>query len=93
MPARTAAAENLDNRRVRILRERRNWHGPRSGHPDQGGAGEKGNDHKILHEHSPISRLGKMTTLKMMTLGSALHSRRAQMGMRVPGLVHVFTRL
>jgi hypothetical protein len=93
MPAGTAAAENLNDRRVRILRKRRNWHRPRSGHPDQGGAGEKGNDHKILHEHSPISRLGKMTPFKMTTLGSALHSRRAQMGMPMPKLVHLLTRL
>lgn len=88
MPARTAAAENLNDRRIRILRKRRNWHRLRPFYPDQGGAGKKGADHKILHEHSPISRLGKMTTL-----ASALHSRRAQMGMRMPRLVHFFTRL
>jgi hypothetical protein len=29
----------------------------------------------------------------MTTLGTALHTRRTQMGMRVPRLVHVFTRL
>jgi hypothetical protein len=54
MPTRATAAKNLDDRRVLILRQRGNWHRLRFGYADQGGAGKKGNSHKILHGQSPI---------------------------------------
>src|ERR1700733_9879919 len=52
VPARTAAAKNLDDSRVLILCERGNRHRLCFGYADQGGAGKKRNSHKILHGQS-----------------------------------------
>jgi hypothetical protein len=54
VPAIAATTENLDHRRVLILRQRGNGHRPCFTETGQGDAGKKRDSQKLVHEHSPI---------------------------------------